>query len=227
MPKIKIRGVIVGNDDQWIYDYFDMESVSPKNIESALNEAKGETMEVEISSGGGSVIAGSEIYSMLKSYSGEVKIQITGIAASAASVIAMAGDFVEIAPTAQIMIHNVSSMAAGDYRDFEHEAEVIKNYNKSIANAYILKTALTEDELLAMMDNETWLNAQQAKEKGFVDAIMFDNGMQLVASTFGGHMIPTEIIDRMRNDRMNDADNKKKMELCRAKLNLLKLEGKI
>lgn len=198
MPKVQIKGPIVSSSVKWIYEWFDMEATSPKDIEAALVEANGEDLEIEINSGGGDVYAGSEIYTALKDYKGKKTVKIVGRAASAASVIAMAGDTVKISPTAQIMIHNVSSYAEGDYRDMEHQAEVLKNYNKSIANAYILKTGMKQQELLSLMDKETWLNAQRAKEYGFADEVMFDDDNQLVASV-NNIMLPPEVINKIRN----------------------------
>lgn len=200
--KINIKGVIISNDYKWIYDLFDIESVSPKDIGGQLEQVKAnEEIEVHINSPGGHVDAGSEIYTALKSHKGKVNVQIVGMAASAASVIAMAGDHVEISPTAQIMIHNVSSGVWGDYRAMQHESDFLKNYNKSISNAYQLKTGLEQSELLAMMNKETYFNAQQAKEKGFVDAVMFDDAKapKLVAS-FGNGMIPQAVVDKMREN---------------------------
>lgn len=207
MPKkINIKGVIIFNDYKWIYDLFDLDSTCPKDVEEALEEASGEDVEVHINSGGGYVDAGSEIYTILKDYSGRVNVKIVGLAASAASIIAMAGDKVQISPTGQLMIHNVSSGAWGDYRDMEHEAEVLKNYNKSIANAYILKTGMKQEELLDLMDKETWLNAQQAKGYGFVDEIMFDEGNQLVANN--GNLIPPNVINKIKNLLLEAKENK-------------------
>src|SRR5690606_21231794 len=196
-------------------------------------------VEVVINSGGGDVYSGSEIYTALKDYSGHVTVKIVGIAASAASVIAMAGDKVLISPTAQIMIHNVSSIAQGDYRVMTHEAEILKNYNKSIANAYMLKTGLSQEELLTLMDKETWLNAQQAKEKGFVDEIMFDSTNRLVAGPTTS-LLPQNVINKMRNMKNelinnqqeedlqipNHEENEKSddLEMAKAKLKLKTLE---
>jgi len=205
--KIKIRGVIVSNDYKWIYEWFDMEATSPGDVEKIIEEADGEDLEVEINSGGGEVYAGSEIYTLLKGYKGNVLVSILGIAASAASVIAMAGKTVSISPTAQIMVHNVSSGARGDYRALQHEADVIKNYNKSIANAYMLKTGMKQDELLKLMDDETWLNAQQAKEMGFADEIMFDDQTLLVASLNSSALLPMEVINKVRNLIKNNPES--------------------
>lgn len=200
--KINIKGVIISNDYKWIYDLFDVDAVSPKDVDSLLEQSEeGEELEVHINSPGGHVDAGSEIYTALKSHKGKVNVQIVGMAASAASVIAMAGDHVEISPTAQIMIHNVSSGVWGDHRAMQKESEVLKNYNKSIANAYQLKTGLEQSELLAMMNKETWFTAQQAKEQGFADAVMFDDAQapKLVASISNG-MIPQAVVDKMREN---------------------------
>lgn len=196
--KIKIKGVIISNDYKWIYDWFGIESVCPNDIEVQMEEANGEDLEFDINSPGGDVYAGSEIFTAIKSYTGNTVGRIVGIAASAAGVAAMGVKKLLISPTAQIMVHNVASCVAGDYRDMEHEAKVIKNYNVSIANAYLLKTGMKQEELLALMNDETWFNAQQALEHKFVDEIMFDEGMQLSAS-ISNFMLPKEVIDKVRN----------------------------
>jgi ATP-dependent protease ClpP protease subunit len=213
--KIGIRGTIVPNDDKWIYEWYGMEATSPKDVTDILDKLNGEPVDVEINSVGGDVYSGSEIYTALKSYSQKaaVNVQIVGVAASAASVIAMAGTKVSISPTSQIMIHNVQTIAMGDYRDMQHEADVLKGFNQSIANAYMLKTKMSQEDLLKLMDDETWLTAQRAKELGFADEIMFDTGLKLAASISG--MIPTEVINKMRTDRRQK----------QARLNFLKLKG--
>ena len=234
MKRINVKGTIISNDVQWIYDLFDIEATSPNSILNGLESANGEDVEVVINSGGGDVFAGSEIYTELKSYSGNVTTKIVGIAASAASVIAMAGKRVQISPTAQIMIHNVSSRAGGDYRDMQHEADVLKNYNKSIASAYILKSGMKEEELLELMNQETWFNAQQALENKFVDEILFEEQTQLVANLGNSPMIPQQVIDTIRNmkDQFNpvastqESDSDILMQQ-KAKLNLLKLKGDV
>ncbi len=138
MP-IRINGVIIDNGDKWIYDWFGIDATSPKDVIAALDDAKGKNVDVEISSSGGSVWAGSDIYSALKSHKGKVTTIVTSVAASAASIIAMAGDIVKIAPTAQIMIHNVSNVATGDYRDMAHMSEVLENYNKNVGQCLSTK----------------------------------------------------------------------------------------
>lgn len=201
--KISVKGPIIDSDDQWIYDWFEVEATSPQKVSDLINQAtNNEDLEVEINSGGGSVFAGSEIYTALKSYSGKVITKVVGLAASAASVIAMAGDKIEISPTGQLMIHNASGGFGGDYRDMEKGAEILKNVNATISNAYRLKTGLSNEELLEMMNKETWLTPQQALEKKFVDEIMFTNDIKLIASINNG-MLPQEVINKMKMQLKN------------------------
>lgn len=232
--KIPIKGIIVANDEKWIYELFGYEVTTPRDVDQLLNEVDNEDLEVLINSPGGDVYSGSEIYTILKDHANNVDVKIVGVAASAASVVAMAGDSVKISPTAQIMIHNVSSGAQGDYREMEHQAEVLKNYNKSIANAYRLKTNLSEKELLDLMNSEKWLNAQEAKSKGFVDEIMFDEGNKLAASLSANDevMLPPKVVNKLRDllkekdfeeETEEPTDNKDK-SIYKAKLNLLKLK---
>jgi ATP-dependent Clp protease, protease subunit len=201
--KISVKGPIIDSDDQWIYDWFGVEATSPKKVIDLISQAKNnEDLEVEINSGGGSVFAGSEIYTALKSYSGKVITKVVGLAASAASVVTMAGDIVKITPTGQVMIHNASGGFGGDYRAMEKGAEILKNVNATISNAYRLKTGLSNEELLEMMNKETWLTPQQALEKKFVDEIMFTNDVKLVAS-FNNGMLPQEVINKMKMELIN------------------------
>ena len=220
--KVKIKGPIIGNSEAWIYEWFGIEATSPSMVDKAIEKANGEDLEVEINSGGGSVFAGSEIYTALKSYPGNVTVKIVGLAASAASVIAMAGDKVMMSPTAQIMIHNASSRAEGDYRDMEHTADVLKNADNTIANAYRIKTGKTQEELLALMDKETWMTAQKAKELGFIDEVMFED-IQLAASTSYSGLLPPEVINKMRNTVKNPVQNES--DILISKLKFLKLKG--
>lgn len=221
--KIKIKGVIIPNDYKWIYDWFEMDATCPNDVSKVLDTLNGEEVEVEINSGGGDVYSGSEIYTALKSYRGNKIVKIVGIAASAASVIAMAGDKVMISPTAQIMIHNVSSAASGDYRVLEHEAEVIKNYNNTIANAYTLKTGMKKDDLLEMMNKETWLTPEKALEYKFVDEIMFQEESRMVASY--NNMIPIEVINKIRNTVKGPTNPEDESDILMSKYNYLKLKG--
>lgn len=198
MKKVNVKGTIVDSGDKFIYDWFGIEATCPRDIENAIEKANGEELEIHVNSGGGSVFAGSEIYTLLKEYKGNSTIKIVGIAGSAASVIAMAGKKIVMSPTAQIMIHNVSCRSAGDYRDMQHTAQVLENANKAICNAYILKTGMKQEELLDLMNKETWINAQKAKECGFIDEVMFDENNKLTNS-IESSTLPSEVINKVRN----------------------------
>lgn len=195
MKRIEIKGPIVSDSDRWFYDWLEIPATAPKDV---MLPVDGSPVEVIINSGGGDVYAGSEIYTSLKDYSGSVTVKIVGIAASAASVIAMAGDWVEISPTAQIMIHNVSTTVQGDHAKLLHESGVLENYNQSIANSYRLKTNLEMAELLELMNQETWFTAEQAVAHGFADGVMFDDvpkAPQLVAGL--ENVVPSEVITKL------------------------------
>ncbi|WP_162266342.1 head maturation protease, ClpP-related, partial [Clostridium botulinum] len=141
MTYVDVKGEVVSSGSEWIYSWYGIQAVSPSIIQKALNNANGQPITVRINSGGGDVFAGCEIYNMLKNHNGDVSIEIHGLCASIASVIAMAGKC-KMSPLAEIMIHNVSTKAQGDYRDMEHTAEVLKKANKTISNAYTLKTGM-------------------------------------------------------------------------------------
>lgn len=174
MVKIQIKGDIVDNTTATIYDWFEIPCCSPKVVGNLLGKAEvNEKIEVEIASNGGDVHAASEIYTMLRQYNGEVNVVIQGLAASAASVIAMAGDHIAIAPTAQIMIHRAWGNSTGNAEAFQRTATVLQEIDESICNAYELKTKLPRDKIIQMMSDETWLNPQEAVDKGFADEILF------------------------------------------------------
>lgn len=202
MVQIDIRGVIVPDDDLWIYEYFEITATSPQSVCSALRDANGDDVVVIINSGGGDVQAGNEMYTALRDYAGKVTIRVFSLAASAASVVAMAGDS-EISPVAQLMIHNVSCRASGDHRDMEHAAAVLVNANEALAAAYVAKTGKSKEDILDLMAKETWLTAEQAVREGFIDRVMFENSastqssnqpMQLAAA-YGADLLPLNVIE--------------------------------
>ena len=127
-----------------------------------------------INSPGGDCVAASQIYSMLMDYKGSVTVKIDGIAASAASVIAMAGTTVLMAPTALMMIHNPATMAYGDHEDMQKAIDMLDEVKESIINAYEIKTGQSRAKLAHLMDAETWMNANKAIELGFADDILKD-----------------------------------------------------
>lgn len=205
MKTINIRGPIISSGEKWIYELFEEDATCPQDVISGLPEDNSE-IHVIINSGGGYVDEGNEIYTTLKSYTGRVVIDVIK-AGSAASVIAMAGDKVRISPVGQIMIHNASCGARGDYHTMDKTSEVLKKTNQSIASAYMLKTGLSEEELLKMMDSETWMTAQEAKEKGFADEILFQENQQPPLIANSEKLIPQNIINKMQTMRQQDSLN--------------------
>lgn len=207
MADININGVIVPTDDAWIYQWFGYQYVCPKDIENALAKvADGEQVDVWINSDGGSVAEGSEIYTRLRAFTrGKVAIHITGRACSAASLIACAG-YCEMSPGTQMMIHNVSCCGSGDKNAHQFIAELLNTADESIANIYMLKSGKSRDEVLQMMNAETWLSPQKALEHKLIDKIMFDEhnvlgGVQIAASASGSGLLPPEVIQKCKNER--------------------------
>ena len=128
---------------------------------------------VWINSPGGDCVAAAQIYNMLMDYHGDVTVKIDGIAASAASVIAMAGTKVLMSPTALMMIHNPLTVAIGDSEEMQKAIDMLSEVKESIINAYEIKTGLSRAKLSHLMDAETWMNANKAVELGFADDLLF------------------------------------------------------
>ena len=162
-----LNGMI--SDEKWYGD-----EVTPQLFKDELNAGSG-NITVWINSPGGDVFAAAQIYNMLRNYKGSVTVKIDGIAASAASVIAMAGNTVCVSPVAMMMIHNPATMAMGEAKDMQKAIAMLNEVKESILNAYESKTGLTRARLSHMMDDETWFNAKKAVELGFADKILFDS----------------------------------------------------
>ena len=164
--------------DSWLDD-----ELTPAMFKDELMKGSG-PITVWINSPGGDCVAASQIYSMLMDYPGDVTVKIDGIAASAASVIAMAGTKVLMAPTALMMIHNPATMAYGDHNDFSKAIEMLEEVKESIINAYEIKTGLPRQTLSRLMDSETWMNANKAIELGFADGLLEDEKRSLEGLSF-------------------------------------------
>lgn len=213
---IDIKGTVVDDDSAAFYDFFGMSNISPSAVSQILNDEDDpdnpdSDVQVNIASNGGDVFAASEIFTMLKSASANVTVNIQGLAASAASVIAMAGDTVKISPTAKIMIHQAASNGGGNKDDLSHEIDVLDGIDKSIANAYELKTGMSQGDLLNMMAQETWIGAQEAVDKGFADEIMFVDEKQAAFSNATANIVPKSAVNKLLN-LLNKSEKTKKLE---------------
>ena len=125
-----------------------------------------------INSPGGDCVAAAQIYNMLMDYKGDVTVKIDGIAASAASVIAMAGTRVLMSPVSMIMVHNPATIAFGDTAEMQKAIAMLSEVKESIMNAYEIKTGMSRAKLSHLMDAETWMDAHKAVELGFADGIL-------------------------------------------------------
>ncbi len=149
------------------------DEITPQDFRDELYAEEGD-ITLWLNSPGGNVFAAAEIYTMIRDYPHNVTVRIASIAASAASVIAMAGNTVEMSPTALLMIHDPSTIAMGNARDMEKAIATLNEVKESIINAYMAKTGLSHNRISKLMSDETWINAKKAVELGFADVILFD-----------------------------------------------------
>ncbi len=189
-PTLTINGTIA--PDSWIDD-----EVSPQVFQDELNQSRG-PIDVWLNSPGGDCVAASQIYTMLMSYPDDVNVKIAGIAASAASVIAMAGTKVSMAPTALMMIHNPLTIAAGNRSDMAKAIQQLDETKESIINAYEIKTGLPRGKIAALMDEQTWMNPNKAIELGFADEVL--NVESVYDSyTYSEHQSTLQILNKLQS----------------------------
>lgn len=226
--KINIRGVLIPNDYKFFYDWLGTDSTCPADVQKVLDAFQdGDEIEVYINSPGGVIDVGSEIYTLLRSNKDHVKIYITGEACSAASIVAMAG-YCTMAPTALMMVHCVSTKASGNHSDMEHMAEVLQTADQALCTAYTAKSGMSQQEALAMMEKETWLTAEQAKERGLIDAVMFEDAEESVPLVAGPlFSLPSmEQMEKVKSMLENaGSESEDAAFLIQAQLNLLKMRG--
>ncbi len=168
------------SDETWWGD-----EVTPQMFRSELNATEGD-IELWINSPGGDCYAAAQIYNMLMEYKGNVAVKIDGIAASAASVVAMAGSTVEISPLGMLMIHNPMTVSIGDTHEMERTITFLSEIKESIINAYELKTGLSRAKISRLMDAETWMNAKKAVELGFADSVLYADAQRPVTDMEDG-----------------------------------------
>jgi ATP-dependent Clp protease protease subunit len=208
------------SDETWFGD-----EVTPKIFKGELESGRGD-ITVWINSPGGDVFAAAQIYNMLMDYPGNVTVKIDGIAASAASVIAMAGTEVCMSPVAMMMIHNPATVAIGDSAEMQKAIEMLAEVKESIINAYEIKTGLSRAKIARLMDAESWFNAKKALELGFADKVLFnsDAGMEenepeMEAVLFSRAAVTNSLLSKLIPKR--DNGGKKPVEQLEKRLNLL------
>ena len=197
---LELNGTI--SEESW-YD----DDVTPQIFKEELFAGSG-PITVWINSPGGDCVAASQIYTMLMDYKGDVTVKIDGIAASAASVVAMAGTTVFMAPTGLMMIHNPATVAFGDHVDMEKAIDMLSEVKESIINAYEIKTGLPRKQLARMMDDTTWMNAKKAVELGFADSILTDAERKFAPSD-EGYEFSASAVERALVNKISARSKKK------------------
>lgn len=177
----EVRAAVEGDNTISIYDSigasWDGEGVTAKRISAALRAIGSRDVEVNINSPGGDFFEGVAIYNLLRQHPHKVTVKVTGLAASAASVIAMAGDEILMGDGAFIMIHNAWAVAIGNRHDMQETAETLAPFDAAMADVYAARSGMTSQEAAALMDKETWIGAKQAIEDGFATALMDDSSI--------------------------------------------------
>ncbi|HFI0852160.1 TPA: head maturation protease, ClpP-related [Streptococcus suis] len=216
---LRIEGQIA--DETWFGD-----EVTPQVFKNDLHAGSGD-ITLWINSPGGDVFAAAQIYNMLMDYKGDVHVVIDGLAASAASVIAMAGTTVSMSPVAMMMIHNPWTVAQGEAKDMQKVIEMLGEIKESIINAYELRTGLSRTKLSHLMDSESWFNAKKAVELGFADKILFDKqedqGLETKSYSFSRNAAQQDLLVKMQA-KLEVQQPKKTIPLnqLEKRLNLLK-----
>ncbi len=191
-----LDGVIA--EESWFED-----DVTPAAFKADLMAGAG-PITIWINSPGGDCVAAAQIYNMLMEYPGDVTVKIDGIAASAASVIAMAGTRVLMSPVSTMMIHNPLTVAIGDSEEMRKAIQMLDEYKESIINAYEIKTGLSRAKISHLMDAETWMNANKALELGFCDEIMFKSSAPPSSSpgnsiSFSRRAVTNSLLDKVKS----------------------------
>ena len=211
---LTIDGVIA--EESWFDD-----DVTPKLFREQLNAGSGDVV-IWVNSPGGDCVAASQIYTMLMEYKGRVTVKIDGIAASAASVIAMAGTEVLMAPTSLLMIHNPLTVAIGDSEEMQKAIAMLDEVKESIINAYELKTGMSRAKLAHLMDAETWMNAQKAIELGFADGILTRDTGVPDGTSINSYQFSRRAVTNSLLSKIPKTEHKQPSEPLYQRLNLLK-----
>ena len=221
---LRLEGAIA--EESWFDD-----EITPKIFRQELFDGDG-PITVWINSPGGDCVAAAQIYNMLMDYKGNVTVRIDGLAASAASVIAMAGTTVEMSPVGMLMIHNPSTAVIGNTKEMQAAIQMLDEVKESILNAYELKTGQPRQSLSNLMDAESWMNAKKAVELGFADKILFANEDEekqsegVEAMLFSQRAVTNSLIDKIKAQSLKfvkaaKLDNRVSADALRSRLNLL------
>lgn len=190
--RVQLNGEVIPSEYQWLYDWFGISAFSPAVVRQAVeSNPAGEDLELEINSGGGSVFAGFEIYSILQTAKCNTVAMVQSLAASAASTVMVGCRRVLLSPVAQVMIHLPATCTEGNQRDHQESLQMLGSITQSILNGYQLRcgSKASRERLEALMEAETWLPAQDAIELGLADAIMVDG------ETVDASVLPVSVVN--------------------------------
>lgn len=195
-------------EESWFDD-----DITPGIFKDELMKEKGD-LTVWINSPGGDVFAAAQIYNMLINYKDKVIVKIDGIAASAASVIAMAGDEIYMSPVSMLMIHNPMTGVFGDKNELKKAVSMLDEVKESIINAYISKSNLSREKISNLMDSETWMNANKALELGFCSGILErktndDIEMPNISTSFSEVKVVNSFIEKVKDKSKINTKTKK------------------
>lgn len=178
MNTIDIRGPVVDDSTAMLYEYCNIPCISSKQIRNILNKAGNNEINLTINSNGGSVTAATDIFALLKNSKNRINIDIYGIAASAATIIAMSADRVRMDSTALMMIHLPSTTTSGNQEDMRQTADTLDTVTQVIVNAYKSKTTMSDEQIYTLLRDTTYMTAEKALTHGFIDEVISHSSNQ-------------------------------------------------
>lgn len=220
MKKIILKGDVVSDSVGKLFDWFDLDSIYPKKVRDIFDNLNDEDVEVIMTTNGGSVFAGQEIYDIVKSHKGKTTLKVSGLVASIGTLISCAFDEVLISPVGTFMIHNPRvGEVSGEKKDMEKATQLLSTIENTLINAYSKKTGMRAEELADLMDKETFMNASEAVERGFVDGVIeeSENNLMLVASH-------DSLVNSSFIEKLEKLKNEKEKEDAATRLRFLKLQ---
>lgn len=220
MKKIQLKGDVVSDYVGKLLDWFELDSIYPEKVRNMLENAGNEDVEITLTTNGGSVFAGQEIYDVIKNYEGKTTARLSGLVASIGTLITCAFDEVLISPVATFMIHNPTlADVSGEKKDMEKAAQLLTTVENCILDAYVAKTGLDKEGLADLMEKETFMTAQETIDYGFADGMVkeLENEVQLVAGF--ETLANSSFIKKLQN--MKD---KEERDLAEAKLRFLRFK---
>lgn len=218
----KFNGTLMDNEFAEIMRYYGyMDNVCPEDIRSVCEQANGEDITLDVNCDGGDLMVGSEIYSILRGYSGKVTAHIQSRSASAATVAMMGADEITAEPVALICVHNPTTYASGDHRDMQSTADTLEACKDVILNAYMDRAKISREELSDLMDRDIFITAQKAMEYGLVDSVVgAEEDIRIVASVGGVHFPTEKMISDWRTmkaaEKNEQESQEKKRQLANA-----------